>query len=358
MFAIVQLDGRRAGSPGRSVIGVSIRGRAGAAAAGLVALVGGCGSAATPPAASPLASAPEPAVSPPATVAPAGRAVAFPGQPEGVAIDASGTVGVNVRRPDGLVLFPLDHAERRRTVSLGGSARHLTLARPGGPMLVPQESDDRFVQVDEATGAVVAAVLVGRQPHDAIAVGRDSFFVADELANTIHVVRHGRVVRVVAAPLQPGGMAEAPDGSVVVADGVRGRRITAYRPDGTAIGSANCGAGPTHAVTGSDGLYWVVDTLGGAVLGFRVGADGPRQVVRIPVGSRPYGVAYDERRSTLWVTLTGSNQLVGLHLRGTAVQSRTIEPTVRQPNTVAVFAPTGELVVTGSTAPGQLQLLG
>jgi len=182
-------------------------------------------------------------------------------------------------------------------------------------------------------------------------------FVADELADTIHVVRNGAVTRVVAAPVQPGGMASAPDGSVMVTVGVRGRRITAYRSDGTAIGSANCGAGPTHAVTGAGGLYWVVDTNGGAILGFRVDDHGPHQVAGIPVGDKPYGIAYDNPRSTLWVTLTASNQLVGLHLDGTSVSSRITYVTVQQPNTVAVNDTGGELIVTGSTSPGSLQFI-
>lgn len=59
-------------------------------------------------------------------------------------------------------------------------------------------------------------------------------------------------------------------------------------------------------------------------------------------------MAYDNHRSTLWVTLTGSDELLGLHLRGTTVTSRTTYATVQQPNTVAVDNLTGELVVTGS----------
>jgi DNA-binding beta-propeller fold protein YncE len=152
-------------------------------------------------------------------------------------------------------------------------------------------------------------------------------------------------------------MAASADGSVMVTVGVRGRRITAYRNDGSIIASANCGAGPTHAVTGADGLYWVVDTNGGAILGFRVDGHGPHQVARIPVGAKPYGIAYDDTRSTLWVTLTASNQLVGLHLKGTSGPARTVYDTVRQPNTVAVDAATGTLVVTGSTPEGALQLI-
>ncbi len=190
-------------------------------------------------------------------------------------------------------------------------------------LLVPQESDDRFVAVDLPSGRILASVPVGRQPHDSIQVGPDTVFVADELADTIHIVRDGVVTKVVGAPIQPGGMASSPDGSVMVTVAVRGRRITAYRNDGSIIGSANCGAGPTHAVTGAGGLYWVVDTNGGAILGFKVDGQGPRQVARIPVGAKPYGIAHDDSRSTLWITLTPTNQLVGLHLKGTSITSRT-----------------------------------
>jgi len=68
-------------------------------------------------------------------------------------------------------------------------------------------------------------------------------------------------------------------------------------------------------------------------------------------------VAYDNHRSTLWVTLTGSDELLGLHLRGTTVTSQTPYATVQQPNTVAVDNLTGELVVAGSTQQGALQLI-
>ncbi len=288
--------------------------------------------------------------------------MALAGAPEGVAVTAGGTVAVNVRHPDGLVIFPISTSEPAtppRFVALGGSARHLTLGGPDGPALVADESDDRLLQVALPGGQVLDSVPVGRQPHEAFAVGADTFWVADELANTFHIVRGGEVVRVVAAPLQPGGGAASTDGRFVVGVGVRGRRITEYRADGDVIGSANCGAGPTHVVTGSDGLFWVNDTNGGAVLGFRLTAHGPQQVATIPTGagSKPYGIAYDPARHILWVTLTGSNQLVGLTLAGTKVTNRSTRATVQQPNTVAVDPGSGEVVVTGSTADGHLQFL-
>jgi DNA-binding beta-propeller fold protein YncE len=245
--------------------------------------------------ATPLASAPEPAVSPPASAALPGKVLVMPGGPEGVAVDRSGTVAVNVRQPNAVVLFDLADPSRQRTVRVDGSARHLSLVQPDGPLLVPGESDDRLVELDLPSGQILGSIPVGRQPHDAVDAGAGAIFVGDELANTIHIIHGGVVTGVVPAPLQPGGLAASPDGSIVVAVGVRGRRITAYRDDGTVIASANCGAGPTHVVSGDERLFWVVDTNGGAVLAFRVDARGPHQVARIAVGTKPYGVAYDHR---------------------------------------------------------------
>jgi DNA-binding beta-propeller fold protein YncE len=260
------------------------------------------------------------------------------------------------------VIFPItgDGAPAtRHFVPLGGSARHLTLGGPDGPALVPDESDDQFLTVALPSGRVLDSVHVGRQPHEAFTVGPSTYWVADELANTYHIVHDGTVVRIVPAPLQPGGGAASLDDRYVVGVGVRGRRITEYTAAGAVIGSANCGAGPTHVVTGADGLFWVNDTNGGAVLGFTLTAHGPKQVASIPVGagSKPYGIAYDSQRNILWVTLTGRDQLLGLTFRGTRVVARSLRPTVQQPNTVAVFPATGEVVVTGSTPAGHLQLL-
>jgi DNA-binding beta-propeller fold protein YncE len=309
------------------------------------------------PIAHPLRTAPEPAVSPPAKAHLPGTIVTLDGKPEGIAIDAAGEVGVNVRDPDGLVSFPLTDPSERQFLRTGGSARHLTLGATAGLFLVPDETDNTLVEVKLPSEQVVATVKVGHHPHDAIAVGPSTVFVADELANTIHIIVNGKVTRVVKAPLQPGGMAANPSGTRALVVGVRGRRIAEYTATGMLVGAANCGAGPTHAVTGNGGLYWVADTLGGAVLGFELGPKGPVQVATIPVGPRPYGLAFDGRTDTLWVTLTGADEVVGLHLRGTSVGSKTVFATPRQPNTVAVDQRTGEVVVAAATTVGSLQFL-
>ncbi len=344
-------------SPKRRRLGLGPAGRVrlGAVVALAALTLAGCGSAtASVP---PLQTAPEPAVSPPAQSHLPGTVVALAGSPEGVAIDQAGLVAVSVRAPGGIVLFDIAAPAERRTVAIPGEARHLALATPAGPLLVPDEPTDQLIEIGLPSGPVDTSVAVGRNPHNAAGGAGGTIFVADELANTISIINRGVVTKVIPAPLQPGGVTASEDGSVMVAVGVRGRRITAYRLDGTVVGSAPCGAGPTHEITGAGGLYWVADTNGGRILGFRVSGHGITQVATIPVGPKPYGLAFDARNDTLWVTLTGANQLLGLHLKGTKVVARTTFATVRQPNTVAVDQSSGELVVTGSTTQGQLQLL-
>jgi DNA-binding beta-propeller fold protein YncE len=75
--------------------------------------------------------------------------------------------------------------------------------------------------------------------------------------------------------------------------------------------------------------------------------------VYLPGG--PYGIAFDRPRGRLWVTLPGRNELVGLPAHGRPhVVAR--HATVRQPDSVAVDAATGQVVVTGRT-DGLLQLV-
>ena len=305
---------------------------------------------------------PEPAVAP-AAVALAdlpGRIVPLAGEPEGLAWDTTtGTIAVAVRNPGAVVLVDAATGAERARIPLGGAARHLQLAAAGGPVLVPSENDDRLYRVTLPDGAVSAAVPVGRQPHDAAPAAGGRVFVGDELADTVHVVEADGSSRVVAAPAQPGGVASSPDGSVVVVVGVRGRRIAAYAPDGRRLGETDCGVGPTHVRAGAagSGLFYVADTQGDAVLVFRAGPDGIRQVGRVRTdGDAPYGLAFDEARSRLYVTLTGTNQLRSYRVDGTTLVADQVWSTPRQPNDVAVDAATGRVVVAG-TADGVLQFI-
>jgi sugar lactone lactonase YvrE len=305
---------------------------------------------------------PEPARAPALTRAPAGTVRPLPGAPEGLAVDdADGILAVGLRRPDGLALVSVLTGSVRRVVRLPGAPRHLQLAGPRGPVLVPAEQAGRLFQVALPGGQVVADTKVGRQPHDAAAAG-PVVFVGNEYSNTVSLVRDGRQIAVEPAPLQPGGVAAARDGSSVVVVGVRGRRIEAYTPGGQPLGTAPVGVGPTHVRAAPGGLFYVADTEGDAVISFRVTATGPRQVGPHQVGwvrtrcCTPYGIAVDGRRGVLYVTLTASNLLESFRIAGGRLVPGRTWPTVRQPNDVAVDEATGRVFVAGPD-DNQLQLI-
>lgn len=325
-------------------------------------LATGCGAGgSTTPHASATASArtdvPEPARAPALTASPAGRVVPLAGEPEGLAVcEQDGLAAVGVRSPDGVALVDLATGAVRRVVKLPGAPRHLALAGPGGPVLAPAEQVGELYQLSLPDGAVLATTRVGRQPHDAAAAG-STIFVGNEYSDTVSLVRGGRQVAVLPAPVQPGGVAASPDGAVVVVVGVRGRRIQAYTADGRPLGTAPCGVGPTHVCAGTAGLFYVADTEGDAVLVYQVTANGIAQVGRAPTAGRaPYGIAFDATRDLLYVTLTADNALQSFRASGASLVPDRSWPTVRQPNSVGVEQRTGQVLVTG-TADNRLQFI-
>ena len=298
---------------------------------------------------------PEPATAPALGQSPAGTVVPVPGAPEGMAVDAPGGIlAVGVRDPDGLALLSTATGRVEKLVRLSGAPRHLQLAGPAGPVLVPAEQAGRLLQVALPGGTVIADTKVGRQPHDAAAAGQ-TIFVGNELSNTVSLVRGGKQVAVEKAPLQPGGVAA--NGRYVVVVGVRGRQIEAYDPDGRPLGTAPVGVGPTHVRAGPSGLFYVADTQGNAVIVFRVTGSGPRQVGRaVTEPGTPYGLAVDGQRGLVYVTLTATNLLESFRIEGNGLVPAQTWPTVRQPNDVAVDAATGTVFVAGRDG-SQLELI-
>jgi hypothetical protein len=350
-----------AGCGGTSGTGVPAGAPASArsASAGVRSARGGAhGTSGAVPAGTPVRTdVPEPARAPALTRAPAGTVLPVPGAPEGLAVDVpDGLLAVGLRRPDAVALVSVLTGRVRKVVRLPGAPRHLQLAGPAGPVLVPAEQVGQLFQVALPGGRVVADTRVGRQPHDAAAAG-PVVFVANEYSNTVSLVRGGRQIAVEPAPLQPGGVAAAGDGSAVVVVGVRGRRIEAYAPDGRPLGTAPVGVGPTHVRVGPNGLFYVADTEGDAVIVFRVTATGPRQVgwARTQCCA-PYGIAVDGHRGVVYLTLTASNRLESFRIAGTGLVPGRTWPTVRQPNDVAVDEATGRVFVAG-THDDQLQLI-
>ncbi|MGI8696603.1 MAG: YncE family protein [Mycobacteriales bacterium] len=301
---------------------------------------------------SPLGAA-EPAVAPTVGPAPVGVVRSVGIRPEGIAVDArTGIVAVTVRDPNRLLLLDDRTLARRRAIPLPGHARHLTLAAPGGPVLVPAEDADTLVQVALPRGST-RATRVGRSPHSAAAVGGGHTIVGNEVGGTLSVLRPGHVVRTIGGLRQPGGVVAA--GSLVAVVDVGSFTLTTYDlATGRRITTAKAGAGPTHAVLAAPDRLVVADTRGDELLVFD--PQPLRLLSRVALPGTPYGLAADPATGTVWVTLTATNQVVGMRLTGSRLHLIVRYPTVPQPNTVAV-APGSHMVYVAGAGRGQVQLI-
>lgn len=298
------------------------------------------------------AKAAEPADSPELTTDPAGTVVDLDPDAEGMVFDpVTGLLAVAVRDPNRLVLTDADGVVQRE-IMLPGHARHLQLAAPGGPVLVPAEDSNTLVEV-ALPGGEVTETMVGDYPHDAAQVASGQILVGDEMGGTLSVVTDGEVTQTFDSQTQPGGVATVGDVAGVVDVGAF--TITTYDVAAGELQTVlDAGDGPTHVVADGQGRFLVADTRGDAVLVF---GSAPLELDgTYPLDGNPYGLAYDATDQVVWVTLTATNEVVGLSTAGDELTEVARFPTVRQPNTVAVDPTTGRVFV-GSRETGQLQLI-
>lgn len=296
----------------------------------------------------------EPGAAPSAAAAPAGTVRPLGARtPEGIVVDpTTGLVAVAVRHPNRLLLVDGTSLAVRRTVPLPGHARHLQLAGAGGPVLVPAEDASELVEVALPAGTT-RVTKVARYPHDATRAANGDLVVGNEFGKSLSVVRDGRVVRTITGLVQPGGVVPIARGVLVV--DVKAFAVSTYDlAAGRRTGTISGGTGPTHAVTVDADHVAVTDTRGGALL--VVDPDPLRQVARLALPGRPYGLAADPQTQTVWVTLTSRNEVVGVDVSGAQPRVVARYPTVRQPNTVAVLPGSHTVYVAGASA-GQIQVI-
>jgi DNA-binding beta-propeller fold protein YncE len=282
---------------------------------------------------------------------PAGRVVRVGGGPEGVAVDpASGLAAVATQRPEGVALVDARSGVVRRRVGLPGTARHIQLAKAGGPFLVPLEDADALAAVDPGSGRVVTHPA-GDHPHDAAWLdGR--IYAGDEFGSTLSELgsAHPRMAPVDA---QPGGVAAV--GGKLAVISVRAYTVELYDPRTLrGEGSQSAGLGPSHVAVDAGGRLYITDTRGGALTVF---ATRPRLrwLARVALPGSPYGLAVDARRNRVWVTLTARNQLVEI-AAGDRPREIGRRPTVRQANTLAVDPRSGRVLLASRT-DGTLELV-
>jgi hypothetical protein len=301
---------------------------------------------ALPPPAEP-GQAPVPNGTPPGRIVPVGAA------PEGVVVDAATrTVAIAKRNPNELVLMNADTGDVTKRVPLPGAVRHLQLAKPGGPVLVPVESANALVRVDLPGGAAEPRIITGTVPHDASEAPNGTVFVANEHGGTTTVIRGDDIVKVFTDSVQPAGM--APVGDLMGMLDVRKNDLTVYDAEKLSIvGSTPAGVGPTHLVADKHGRYIAADTRGNAV---RVFSTQPREVGSVPQAGEPYGITYDATRDRLWVASSGTNEVVGYDTSLPTPREVARVATVQNPYTLGVDATTGRLFVAGVTG-GVVQIV-
>ena len=295
----------------------------------------------------------EPKPGPPTKGTPAGIVVDVGKRPEGVAIDPeSNTAAVAVLDPPRLVLLDTRTGEKRTEVRLPSGARHVALAKPGGPFLVPAEEADELIEVSP-DGKDVRETKVGDNPHDATMVG-DRIFTADEFSSTMTVVRDGRVTGTAPTDAQPGGIATV--GGKLYLNAVRSYTIEEYsagdEPRGA--GSQSSGLGPSHVVVGPEGRIAMSDTRGQAMVVYDT-RPRLRFYARVPLGGTPVGLAHDGN-GTMWATLSERNQAVPVDLRAAKPKPGTPVASARTPLSMAVDTSTGRLAI-ASAGDGTLQLV-
>lgn len=297
----------------------------------------------------------EPQQAPPPTQPVLGQQVPVGASPEGVVVDAaSRRVAVAKRDPNELVLLDADTGVVTGRTPLPGFARHLQVAAPGGPVLVPVESADALVRVDLPGGAAQQQILTGTFPHDAAQAANGTVFVANEHGGTVAALRGDDIVKVFTDSVQPAGL--APTGSVMGLLDVRKNDLTIYDTDTLRIvGSTPAGDGPTHLVADKHGRLIAADTRGDAVRVFTPLPE-PREVAVIAQPGGPYGITYDPTRDRLWVASSGTNEVVGYDMAQETPREIARIPTVQNPYTLGVDATTGKLFVGGLTA-GVVQII-
>lgn len=297
----------------------------------------------------------EPRPAPPQAAPVPGHTVAVGTAPEGVVVDAATrTVAVAKRDPNELVLLNADTGQIVNRVPLPGVVRHLQLADPGGPVLVPVESANSLIRVELPSGRALPQILTGTAPHDASQAASGMVFVANEHGGTVTVLRGLQAVKVFADNVQPAGLASV--GSSMGLIDVRKNDLTVYNTENLSIvGSVPAGDGPTHLIADKHGRLIAADTRGDKVRVFEP-LPKPHQVGEVAQPGGPYGVAYDPTRDLLWVASSGTNEVVGYDMSGPTPREVRRLPTVQNPYTLGVDANTGRLFIAGVTG-GVVQIV-
>ncbi len=276
----------------------------------------------------------------------AGHSVKVGADPQGIAVaSAAGLVAVGVHSPTASIdLLSATTGRFVKRVPIAGAPRHLAVAGPDGPVLVPEERRDELLELSLPSDRT-HSYRVGHFPHAVAATG-GRVFVGNERGGTISEILPSGQVKRITGFTQPGGL--APVGAdMAVVDVAKFTLSLLDLRTGKVLKRLPAGQGPTHDAADAGRIY-VLDTRGDAVLTYS--ASPFRMVGRTPVAGSPYGIAIDPVRHRLWVTETGTNRLAELTLTGRLPRIVRTYATGVQPDTVAVDTATGDVFVANQVA--------
>ncbi|MCU1648502.1 MAG: hypothetical protein JWN03_8777 [Nocardia sp.] len=289
------------------------------------------------------------AVAPAATATPAGEVTPSAAIRDLLADPGTGILAT-ITDP-GTTVVLLDKATgATRTVTLPAAAASLSLGKPGEFLIaVP----GKILRVEAATGALTE-VKVDGDVH-AAALRADGDLIAGLAGGKILVLSPDGAVRETISGLVSADAIDTSTDTVVVLDR-RQTAVTELNLIDHRLGlTLRAGDGAATMIGDHFGRRIVTDTAGNQLLVYTADPLVLRQ--GFPVGSSPYALAYEQRSETVWVTLTGTNEVVGYDLSTGIPVEVGRYPTVRQPNTVTIDDRTGDMFVGSGTGDG-LQRIG
>ncbi|MRH90190.1 hypothetical protein GFY24_22570 [Nocardia sp. SYP-A9097] len=290
----------------------------------------------------PTIAAATPAAAPAVTGTPTGEVRAFAAIGALLAEPSTGVLAVLT--DSGKTLQLIDKNGTRK-VELPGVAASLAAGKPGEILIaVP----GKVIRLDAATGKVSEVAVDGDVRSAALRADGD--LVAGLATGKVLILAPDGAVRESISGLVSADAIDTSTDTVVVLD----RRQTALTelnlPDERLGLTLRTGDGAANMIGDHFGRRIVTDTAGNELLVYTADPLVLRQ--RFPVGSSPYALAYDQRSETVWVTLTGSNEVVGYDLSTGIPVEVGRYPTVRQPDSVTVDARSGDLFVGSATGDG------
>jgi hypothetical protein len=299
--------------------------------------------------AAPTLEAATPAASPPPAVTPAGTVLPLPGDAGAMVVEPrSHTLVVAIAKPAELLKFDIDDLSRPPVrVPLPGQVSHLSLAKPGGPVLAAIPTANKVYELSMTTDSAVVVTVPGG-PTSAVEFD-NRLLVTVPARKAIDEVSDDVVTKTITGDVNPDQVLVA-NGKVVFLDRIRSAVFDVDVSGGSVGAGLRAGQGATNAVTDNSGRVLVTDTRTSQLITFT--ADPVLERQSAPAPGVPYGIAVDSTHDIAWVTATKLNEVIGYQLTGDQPAQKYRLPTVRQPDSVAVDPVSGRVFVASADGGG------